>query len=211
MKLPKPTSLRLESDIEQCEAAIADKTNSVQRNYASIKKDLSSLRQEFNEVKDSGDEPKVKKLKLTKLTEKRDLIKMKVEALETELEQFRGQQRKKLSLLEASLRAKQERMHGLLAYVAATGTLSRDGMLLFNTLGDLLEAKTDADRASGNRAAALILEHGDIFGDKEAKTGACDDEALRRFESISDPEERSAFYSKHRDEIQRGYDSRKNI
>jgi hypothetical protein len=56
--MAKPTSLRnpslrLASDIEQCEAALADKTNSLQRGCASVQKDLRSLRRDFNQAKDS--------------------------------------------------------------------------------------------------------------------------------------------------------------
>ena len=114
MKSPTP-SLRLASDLEQCEASLVDKTNSLQGNFAAVKKDLRSLRREFHQAKDSRDLPK-----LRKLTEKRDLLKLKVDALETELEQFRDQQQKKLSLLDKVIHEKNERMHGLLAYGMAT-------------------------------------------------------------------------------------------
>jgi hypothetical protein len=97
--MTKPTSpnpsLRLASDMEQCEAALVNKTNSIQRGCASLQKDLRSLRREFNKAKDSRDLPK-----LTKLVEKRDLLKLKVQALEKEVEQFRAQQQKQLNLLE---------------------------------------------------------------------------------------------------------------
>lgn len=205
MQLPKRSSLRLQSDIEQCEAALADKTNSLQHSCASARKDLRSLRREFNQVKDSRDPAK-----LNKLVEKRDLLKLKVEALETGLEQFRAQQQKQLNLLDEVPHETHTRMHGLLAYALATGDLSPDATLLFNTLGDLLEAKTDNDRAAGRKAVSLILDHGDVFGDKNDGAVTGDDELLRRFEMISDPEERSAFYNQNRAEIHRGFEARKN-
>ena len=161
MQLPKRSSLRLQSEIEQCEAALADKTNSIQRNCASVQKDLRSLRREFSKAKDSRD-----LTKLNKVVEKRDLLKLKVQALENEVEQFHDQQRKQLNLLEEELHETHTRMHGLLAYALATGDLSPDATLLFNTLGDLLEAKTACDRAAGRKAVSLILDHGDVFGDK---------------------------------------------
>jgi hypothetical protein len=90
-----------------------------------------------------------------------------------------------------------------------TGGLSPDAALLFNTPGDLLGAKTEGDRASANKAVSLILEHGNIFG-KEEETVAYDCEVLRRFEAISDPEQRSAFYNRNRDEVHRAFEARKN-
>jgi hypothetical protein len=203
MKLPKFTGIRLQSDIEQCEAALADKTHSLQRGCASVQKDLRSLRKKFEKAKDSRDLPKLKKLK-----EKRDLLRLKVEALE----RGRAVSRRAAKAAQPSreaLHEKHEHMHGLLAYGMSTGSLSPDAELLFNTLGDLLGAKTEGDRASANKAVDLILEHGNILG-KEEETGACDDEALRRFENLSDPEERSAFFNQNRDEILRGFDARKN-
>jgi hypothetical protein len=168
--MTKPTSpinrgLKLQAAIKQCEATLADKTDSVQRGCASVRKDLSSLRKEFKKAKESKDLPK-----LRKLAEKRDLLRLKVNALETEVEEFRAQQTKKLNLLNESIHEQHERMHGLLAYAAATGGLSTDAELLFNNLGDLLEAKTEGDRAAANKAVNLILEHGNVFGNKEEKT-----------------------------------------
>jgi hypothetical protein len=76
-------------------------------------------------------------------------------------------------------------------------------------MGDLLAAKTEGDRTSANKAVSLILEHGNIFG-KAEETGAYDDEVLMRFEAISDPEQRTAFFNKNRDEIHRAFEARKN-
>jgi hypothetical protein len=192
--------------MEQREAALVNKTNSVQRGCASLQKDLRSLRREFNKAKDSRDLPK-----LTKLVEKRDLLKLKVQALEKEVEQFRAQQQKQLNLLEKALHEKHERMHGLLAYGMATGGLSPDAALLFNELGDFLAAKSESDRAAATKAIGLILDHGNVFGDKqEEKADDIDDRILAQFESIADEQQRTAFYQKHRDEIHRGFEARKN-
>jgi hypothetical protein len=54
-----------------------------------------------------------------------------------------------------------------------------------------------------------VLAHGN-FDPKEEETVAVDDEVLKRFEALTDPEQRTAFYNKHRDEIQRGFEARKN-
>jgi hypothetical protein len=51
MKLPKFTGIRLQSDIEQCEAVLADKTHSLQRGCASVQKDLRSLRKKFEKAR----------------------------------------------------------------------------------------------------------------------------------------------------------------
>jgi hypothetical protein len=167
--MAKPTSpinrgLKLKAAIKQCEATLADKTDSLQRNCASVRKDLSSLRREFNKHKESKDLPK-----LRKLAEKRDLLRLKVNALETEVEEFRAQQTKQINLLDEAIHEQHERMHGLLAYAAATGGLSTDAELLFNTLGDVLEAKTEGDRASAQRAVGLILQHGNAFATRRRR------------------------------------------
>ena len=206
---PINRGLKLKAAIKQCEATLTDKTDSLQRNCASVQKDLSSLRREFDKVKDSGDPAKLKIPKLRKLVEKRDLLRLKVNALEAEVGEFRAQQTEKLDLLNEALHEQHERMHGLLAYAAATGGLSTDATLLFNTLGDLLEAKTEGDRASAQRAVGLILEHGKVFG-KNDETGGADDRILTQFEAISDPAEQNRFYNEHRDEIHRGLEARKN-
>jgi hypothetical protein len=121
------------------------------------------LRREFEKVKDSGDSPKLKIAKMKKLVEKRDLLKLKVQALEEEVEQFRAQTKKQHANLDQVVHEKHERMHGLLAYAMGTGGLNSDGQLLFHTLSDLLGAKTEGDRASAERAVNLILVHGDVF------------------------------------------------
>jgi DNA repair exonuclease SbcCD ATPase subunit len=110
MLLPKP-SLRLASQLEQTDAAILDKANSLERGCASFREDLRSLRTEISKHKSCKDPTKLKTLR-----EKRDLLKLRVEALEKEHEEFRAQQEKKLSLLEKDLHEKYERMHGLVAY-----------------------------------------------------------------------------------------------
>jgi chromosome segregation ATPase len=203
-------NVRLQAAIDQCEAALADQTNSFERNLASVQKDLRSLRREFDKVKDSGDLPKLKIPKLKKLVEKRDLLKLKVSALEGEIEQLRVQSKKQHTNLNQVVHERYERMHGLLAYGMGTGGLNSDAQLLFHTLGDLLQAKSESDRASAERTVNLILEHGDVFGDKQDKAATADDEIARQFEAISDPEQRTAFYNKHSAEIQRGFDARKS-
>jgi hypothetical protein len=208
-KLTNNTSLQLA--IDRCEAALDDQQNSVDRNLASVQKDLRSLRSEFEKIKDSGDSPKLKAQKLTKLAEKRDLLKLKVDALKTEVEQFRAQTKKQRTNLDQVVHEQHERMHGLLAYGMSTGGLNSDAQLLFNTLSDLLQAKTARDRASSERAVNLIILHGDPFGDKAKMTATADDEIARQFEAITDEQERTTFYNKHRDEIHRGLEARKNI
>ena len=99
-------------------------------------------------------------------------------------------------------------MHGLLAYGVATGGLSSDATLLFNTLGDFLEAKSDGDRVSAQKAVDLILQHGNL-GDRNDEAGP-DDRILAEFESISDPEERSRFYQRHRAELMKAHDVRQS-
>jgi hypothetical protein len=205
MKLPKFSGLRLQADIEQCEAALTDKANSLERGCASVRKDLRSLRREVNKHKDCKDPETLKPL-----VAKRDLLKLRVQALEKEQDDFVAQQRKKLSLLISEIHAKFERMHGLLNYGLATGGLGPTPGLLFNELSDFLAAKTEGDRDSAERAVNLILAHGNVFGDKEQTTDDINDRVLTQFEAITDPEECSRFYAKNRDEIQRGFEARKN-
>lgn len=200
---PRNPSLRLASDIEQCEAALADKTNTLKSGCTALRKDLRSLRKEVATHKDCKDPAK-----LNKLVEKRDLLRLKVDALEKEHEAFRSQQQKQIDLLNKAVHEKYERMHGLLAYGVATGGLSSDATLLFNTLGDFLNASSDSDRKAAGRAVSLILEHGNLEGAK-AGTDSADDEILRRFEAIRDDGERTSFYQKFKGEILAGYEARK--
>jgi len=210
MHKPKLTNnVRLQTAIDQCEAALADQQNSVDGNLASVQKDLRSLRSEFEKVQDSRDPAKLKIAKIKKLVEKRDLLKLKVQALEGEVEQFRAQTKKQHANLNQVVHERHERMHGLLAYAMGTGGLNSDGQLLFHTLGDLLQAKSESDRASAERTVNLILEHGDVFGDKQKATANADDEIVRQFEAL-DGEAQTTFYNKHSAAIQRGYDARKN-
>jgi hypothetical protein len=204
--MAKPTSLRnpslrLASDIEQCEAALADKTNSLQRGCASVQKDLRSLRRDFNKAKDSRD-----LTKLNKLVEKRDLLRLRVRALEKEVEQFRAHRQKQLNLLQTALRERYERMRGLLSYGIACGRTNPDCKLVFDSLGDYLEAKSDSDRQAAQRAVNLIFDHGDL-GDRNDETGT-DDAILRQFAALTDPGERSRFYQRHRAELIKAHDVR---
>jgi hypothetical protein len=203
-------NVRLQAAIDQCEAALDDQQNSVGRNLASVQKDLRSLRSEFEKVKDSGDPAKLKIAKMKKLVEKRDLLKMKVEALEGEVEQFRAQTKKQHANLNQVVYEKYQSMHALLSYPGGDARLGPDGQLLFHTLSDFLQAKSESDRAAAERTVNLILAHGDVFGDKAKMTETADDEIARQFEAMEDGEQRSAFFKKHRDEILRGFESRKN-
>jgi chromosome segregation ATPase len=203
-------NVRLQAAIDQCEAALDDQQNSVDRNLASVQKDLRSLRREFEKAKDSGDSPKLKAQKLKKLVEKRDLLKLKVQALEGEVERFRAQTKKQRTNFDQVIHEKHERMHGLLAYAMGTGGLNSDGQLLFHTLGDFLQAKNESDRASAERAVNLILVHGDVFGDKAKTTETEDDRIIAEFEAITDPAEQNRFYAKHSAEIKAALGARKN-
>jgi hypothetical protein len=135
---------------------------------------------------------------------------MKVDALEGEVERFRAQTKKQRTNLDQVVHEQHERMHGLLAYGMGTGGLNSDGQLLFNTLSDLLGAKTEGDRASAERAVNLILLHGDVFGDKQKATETEDDRIIAEFEAITDPEEQSRFYAKHKNEIMAATEARKS-
>jgi hypothetical protein len=83
-----------------------------------------------------------------------------------------------------------------------------DVQLLFDSLGDVLAAKTGSDRAAAQRAVNLIFAHGNL-GPKGDETGP-DDAILRQFEAITDDERRTAFYSKHKKEILAAFEARKS-
>jgi hypothetical protein len=113
-----------------------------------------------------------------------------------------------IALYNEDLRAGFEKMRGLLNYGIAMGRTSPDSRLLFDSLGDYLEAKSESDRKAAHKAINLCLEHGNL-DPKEEETVTVDDDVLRRFAAISDPERRTAFYNKNSAEILRGFEARK--
>ncbi len=111
-----------------------------------------------------------------------------------------------IALLDEDLRGGYEKMRGLLSYGIAMGAASPDVALLFDSLGDYLDARSDSDRKAASKAVSLCLKHGNFGEDDDSDAG---DEILTQFEAISDPEEASAFHKKHRAAILVGYESRK--
>jgi hypothetical protein len=148
------------------------------------------------------------KSKVAGLKDKVEFLKMRTSAVESAGNEVVAAQKTLLGLYDQDLRDHYQKMRGLLSYGIATGRTNPDCNLLFDSLGDYLEAKSESDRVAAQKAVNLCLEHGNL-GDKNDETGA-GDEVLRRFESIEDPEQRSAFFKKHRDEIHRAFEARKN-
>ena len=80
----------------------------------------------------------------------------------------------------------------------------------------LLEECKAYDGAKGDfkRPRALYAQIVDITASVadacEKKGSSSDPEILSQLDRISDPEEQSPFYSKHRDEIHRAFEARKN-
>jgi hypothetical protein len=104
-----------------------------------------------------------------------------------------------------------QRMHGLLSYGIATGRTNPDYRLLYDSLGDYLGARSGSDRAAAKKAVNLCLAHGNFDStDREAVGDDIDDRILTQFESISDSEEQSRFYTRHRAEIHRAFQARKS-
>jgi hypothetical protein len=63
-----------------------------------------------------------------------------------------------------------------------------------------------------HKAVNLCLAHGNFDAPGHPSVADdIDDRILSQFEAISDPQERTAFYNKHRDQIHRGLVARKNI
>jgi hypothetical protein len=96
---------------------------------------------------------------------------------------------------------------GLLSYATATGALGAEWSFALSVCRDFRESTTHENRSGNFALLTKIL--GSVQVPSKDETGA-DDGILTQFESISDPEERSSFYNKHHDEIQRGFDARKN-
>jgi hypothetical protein len=145
---------------------------------------------------------------------RKQYLQMKVEAVETAYDEVLAIKDDIVALkceeLDEEQRGAFERMRGLLSYGIATGQTNPDCRLLYDSLGDYLDAKTDGDRRAAHRAIDLIFQHGNL-GDRRDKVAGADEEITRQFESMEAGESRSAFYNEHVDAIRRAYDARKNL
>ena len=102
-----------------------------------------------------------------------------------------------------------EKTRGPCSYIVSTGQPDAG-------LCCLLEECKAYDGAKGDfkRPRALYAQIVDITASVadacEKKGSSSDPEILSQLDRISDPEEQSRFYSKHRDEIHRAFEARKN-
>jgi hypothetical protein len=207
----------------QLRAAIKQATDLADTKLAGFEKDLASLQAEIQKDKKDAAAAKAELAKGAPTPEliatvkgfkgRQEYLRMKVEALEDARDEVLAAKTRMVELRTEAVDEEQrgvfERMRGLLAYGFATGQTTPDCQLLYDTLGDYLEAKTDGDRKAAHRAVDLIFAHGNL-GDKRGETGG-EDRIIAEFEAITDPERRTAFYNRHSTEIQRGFDARKNI
>jgi hypothetical protein len=168
--------IRLAHRLEQIEASVRTKETTIKEELAAIRSELQS---------DSIQSAKA------------DFLKLKVEQFDKQYDALLAEKSKQVNLLKDDLRNSLERMRGLLAYGIANGGLNPDASLLFDSLGDVLDAKSDSDRQSAEKAVFLTLEHGRFAA-----------KLLARFESIRDPELASAFYRKHQTAIQSAFSAR---
>jgi hypothetical protein len=128
-------------------------------------------------------------------------------SLKLQAEGVIAEQNKLLALQDSAIRDQLEKQHGLLAYGIATSGLGPEAQLLHATIGDYLNAKTDADRDAAKRSASLLWKHGTII--KGEKPGASTS-VLDEFEAIADPEHASAYYRQHEATIKAQMDARRD-
>lgn len=186
--------------IEQAEALVAEKQAAYDREKASMDKEISSTERLLKTAKRGG--------KPVDYKGKTEFLRIKGAAANKAGDEVIAAQNTLLALYDEDLRNYYQKMRGLLSYGIATGQTNPDCRLLYDSLGDYLEAKSESDRGSAQKAVNLCLQHGN-FDSTEGESVA-DDEVLRRFEAISDPEDRSRFYSKQQKEILAAFEARKN-
>jgi hypothetical protein len=185
-----------ELKLRQARAALQEKRDALEKERASIKKEVRKAKA----IKDSAQRK-----------DKIRFLDLKAPTLENAYKEVLTAQDNLISILNEDLRGRFEKMRGLVSFAIATGSATPDARLLFDSLGDYLEAKSESDRTAAHRAVNLCLVHGNFdSADREPVADDIDDRILAQFEAISDPAEQSRFYNKHRDEIHRGLDSRKS-
>jgi hypothetical protein len=118
---------------------------------------------------------------------------MKVDALENAAAEVLAAKDKLIALLDEDVRNGFQKTRGLLSYGIAMGRATPD-------------ARSDPDRKAEHKAVNLCLQHGNL-GDKDDEAGA-EDAILRQFEALTDPDERSRFYQRHRAELMKAHDVR---
>jgi len=208
---PITRGFQLRADIERAKALADTKLAGFDKDLALIKAEIQKAKKDASEAKAELAKGATPELIATVkgFNGRKQYLQMKVDALEDAAAAALAAKHNLLALCNEEQRGVFEKMRGLLAYGFSTGQTTPDCQLLYDTLGDYLEAKSDGDRKAAHRAVDLIFAHGNL-GDKRAETRA-EDRIIAEFEAITDPERRTAFYNKHSTEIQRGYDARKNI
>jgi hypothetical protein len=126
---------------------------------------------------------------------------IRAEGLKKQAEGVIAEQNKLIALQKSAIRDQLEKQHGLLAFGLATGNaLGPEAALLHDTISDYLNAKTEADAEAAHRSAELLWKHGCIIPG-EPGPEATGSAIVSDFETIEDPEARSAYYKKHPNEL----------
>ena len=130
----------------------------------------------------------------------------RMKALQERYQNVIDAQNKHLALQKQAIHGSLELQHGLLSYAIANGGVSPELQLLHGCLSDYLDAKSDADRASAKRSISLCWTHSTLpqVGAKAATP------ILDEYESISDPEDASAYYRQHKNVINAQLDARRS-
>ena len=185
-----------ELKLRQARAALQEKRDALEKERASIKKEVRKAKA----IKDSAQRK-----------DKIRFLDLKAPALENAYKEVLAAQDILISILNEDLRGRFEKMRGLVSFAIATGSATPDARLLFDSLADYLDAKSESDRNAAHRAVNLCLAHGN-FDSTEREPGADDiaDRILAQFEAISDPAEQNRFYAKHKNEIVAALEARKN-
>jgi hypothetical protein len=212
-KSPASRSFQLRVTIKQATELAKQKCVAFDRELTSIQAEIGKAREMALKAKEDLANGNAPKNLASVLKGKKQFLQMKLQAVLEARDAAVAAKDSLVGLHSEGLHEEQrglfERMHGLLSYGIATGQSTPDCQLLFDTLGDYLEAKTDGDRKAAHRAVDLIFQHGNL-GDKRSETAA-GDRILAQLDEIRDPEEQSRIYAQHRDEIHQAFDRKPNI
>jgi hypothetical protein len=195
--------------LEQAKALVEETLANCEKEAASLKTELQKAKKETHKAKTqirNGNAPK----NLAALKSKAPFLEMKLAALENAHAEALAAKDKLIALYDEDMRDHSQKTRGLLSYAIATGSATADTKLLFDSLADYLDAKSESDRNAAHKTVNLIIAHGNPFNDKAKENDDIDDRVVAQLESISDEAQRTAFYQKHRDAIHRGLEARKN-
>lgn len=120
-----------------------------------MKRELQKTKKEVRKAKAEPEKWSTPK-RLAELKAKKPFLQMKLAALENAADELIAAQTKLRDLLNEDLRDYFQKMRGLLAYSIACGRTNPDCKLLFDSLGDYLEAESESDRKAAHKAVNSV-------------------------------------------------------